>query len=148
MVDGQVKEGNIMFIHSTNEDISRVKKFLSEHHGWNFSNAKETKELNLTHNLIADKAGFRTLMDIYDKDSLLDYKKRIKDYIKNNGITTDFSANTFGEVTEILQHGKIGRDLSAVSPTPTMQRFIGNNPDLYQTALNYKLCCIFKNICR
>lgn len=137
MVDGQVKDGNIMFIHSTNEDISRVKQFLSEHHGWNFSDAKETKELNLTHNLIADKAGFRTLMDIYDKDSILDYKKRIKDYIKNNGITTDFSTNTFGEVINILQRGKAGKELNAVSPTPTMQRFIDNNPDLYQTALGY-----------
>lgn len=137
MEDGKVKEGKIMFIHSTNEDISRVIQFLSEHHDWNFSNAKETKELNLTHNLIADKAGFRTLMDIYDKDSILDFKKRIKDYIKNNGITTDFSANTFREVVEILQRGKTGKDLSAVSPTPTMQRFIDNNTDLYQTALNY-----------
>jgi DNA helicase-2/ATP-dependent DNA helicase PcrA len=137
MADGQVKKGKIMFIHSISEDISRVKQFLSEHHGWNFSDVKETKELNLTHNLIADKAGFRTLMDIYDKDSILDFKKRIKDYIRNNKITTDFSANTFGEVVEILQRGKTGRDLSAVSPTPTMQRFIDNNPNLYQTALNY-----------
>jgi len=144
MVDGQVKEGKIMFIHSTDGDISRVKQFLSEHHGWNFSDAKETKELNLTHNLIADKAGFRTLMDIYDKDSILDFKKRIKDYIKNNGITTDFSANTFGEVVAILQRGKTGRDLSAVSPTPAMQRFIDANPALYQTALNYNYAVFSK----
>lgn len=144
MVAGQVKEGKIMFIHSTNEDISRVKQFLSEHHGWNFSDAKETKELNLTHNLIADKAGFRTLMDIYDKDSILDFKKRIKDYIKNNGITTDFSTNTFGEVVAILQRGKTGRDLNAVSPTPAMQRFIDNNPDLYQTALDYNYAAFSK----
>jgi len=84
MVDGQVKEGNIMFIHSTNQDISRVKKFLSEHHGWDFSNAKETKELNLTHNLIADKAGFRTLMDIYDKDPIMGLRKDIIKKIKDN----------------------------------------------------------------
>ena len=144
MVDGQVKEGKIMFIHSTDGDISRVKQFLSEHHGWNFSDAKETKELNLTHNLIADKAGFRTLMDIYDKDSILDFKKRIKDYIKNNGIATDFSANTFGEVVAILQRGKTGRDLNAVSPTPTMQRFIDANTVLYQTALNYNYAVFSK----
>lgn len=84
MVDGQVKEGKIMFIHSTNEDISRVKHFLSEHHGWSFSDAKETKELNLTHNLIADKAGFRTLMDIYDKDPIIGLKKDILQKIKDN----------------------------------------------------------------
>lgn len=137
MENGQVKEGKIMFIHSTNEDISRVKQFLSEHHSWNFSETKETKELNLTHNLIADKAGFRTLMDIYDKDSILDFKNRIKKYIKDNAISTDFSENTFGEVIAILQHGKSGRDLNAVSPTPAMQRFIDINFDLYQTVLNY-----------
>lgn len=144
MAAGQVKEGKIMFIHSTNEDISRVKQFLSEHHGWNFSDAKETKELNLTHNLIADKAGFRTLMDIYDKDFILDFKNRIKKYIKDNVITTDFSENTFSEVIAILQRGKTGRDLSAVSPTPAMQRFIDTNPALYQTALNYNYAVFSK----
>ena len=84
MVDGQVKEGKIMFIFSTSEDISRVKQFLSEHHDWNFSYVKETKELNLTHNLIADKAGFRTLMDIYDKDPIMGLKKDILQKIKDN----------------------------------------------------------------
>lgn len=84
MVDGQVKEGKIMFIFSANEDITRVKQFLSEHHGWNFSDAKETKELNLTHNLIADKAGFRILMDIYDKDPIMGLKKDILQKIKDN----------------------------------------------------------------
>lgn len=84
MVDGQVKEGDIIFIHSTNEDISRVKQFLSEQYGWNFFDTKETKELNLTHNLIADKAGFRTLMDIYDKDPIMGLKKDILQKIKDN----------------------------------------------------------------
>ncbi len=144
MSDGQVKEGKIMFIHSINEDISRVKQFLSENQGWNFSDTKGTKELNLTHNLIAGKAGFRTLMDIYDKDSILDFRKKIKDYIKNNGISTDFSENTFREVIEILQQGKTGRDLNAVSPTPAMQRFIDSNPELYQTALNYNYTAFSK----
>jgi DNA helicase-2/ATP-dependent DNA helicase PcrA len=84
MVDDRVKEGKIMFIHSTNGDISKVKQFLSGDHGWNFSDAKETKELNLTHNLIADKAGFRTLMDIYDKDPIMGLKKDILQKIKDN----------------------------------------------------------------
>jgi len=137
MNNGKIKEGEIMFIYSTNEDIVEVKKFLTEHYHWNFSDAKETKELNLTHNLIADKAGFRTLMDIYDKDYILAYKKRIKDYIKENCIDTDFSTNTFGEVIEILKKGKTDKDLSAVNPTKTMQQFINDNTELYQTALKY-----------
>jgi DNA helicase-2/ATP-dependent DNA helicase PcrA len=133
-----VKEGKILFVYSTDGDITRLKQFLSDQHGWNFTDAKETKELNLTHNLIAGKAGFRTLMDIYDKDYILDYKNRIKKYINDNAITDDFSKNSFGEVVEILQQGKTGRDLIAVEPTQTMQQFIDNNFDLYQTALNIK----------
>ncbi|MCX2680962.1 ATP-dependent helicase [Galbibacter sp. EGI 63066] len=137
MMDGQVKEGNIQFIHSANGDVSLIKQYLTENHGWNFENAKETKELNLTHNLIADKAGFRTLMDIYDKDLILSYRDRVKKYIKNNAIITDFSQNTFREVIAVLADGKVGRELKAVRPTASMQTFIDGNQALYQTALNY-----------
>lgn len=144
MDGGRVKEGKILFLHSTDEDISRVKQFLINQYGWNFNDSKETKELNLTHNLIADKAGFRTLMDIYDKDYILDFKKRIRDYIKNNGIATDFSENTFGEVIEILQRGKTERELKAVSPTKAMQEFIDNNVDLYKYATNYNYASFSK----
>ena len=61
----------------------KVKQYLTENHVWDFTDAKKTKELNLTHNLIADKAGFRTLMDIYDrfisiKTSCLMIKNRMK----------------------------------------------------------------------
>ncbi|MEJ0103741.1 MAG: UvrD-helicase domain-containing protein [Bacteroidota bacterium] len=88
MQNGVLREGNVLFLYSNNEDISRVKDFLSDQYGWHFIDAKETKELNLTHNLIADRAGFRTLMDIYDKDPVIGLKadilKKIKDNKKNN----------------------------------------------------------------
>jgi DNA helicase-2/ATP-dependent DNA helicase PcrA len=71
MVEGIVKQGTVFFLHSADGDISKVEKFLEENYGWDFNNSKETKELNLTHNLIAGKAGFRTLMDIYDNDHIL-----------------------------------------------------------------------------
>lgn len=137
MTNGQVKEGNILFIHSANGDVSAVKQYLTENHGWNFDNSEETKELNLTHNLIADKAGFRTLMDIYDKDLILSYRDRVKKYIKDKAITTYFSQNTFGEVIKALGAGKTGRELNAVNPTTSMQTFIDDNQPLYQIALNY-----------
>jgi len=137
MTDGQVKEGSILFIHSANGDVSAVMQYLTETHGWNFNNVEETKELNLTHNLIADKAGFRTLMDIYDKDLILSYRDRVKKYIKDKAIIIDFSQNTFGEVIAILAAGKTGRGLSAVNPTASMQTFIDDNQPLYQIALNY-----------
>lgn len=60
-------------------------------------------------------------MDIYDKDHILSFRDRIKKYIKDNNVATDFSENTFGEVIEALQQGKSGRELNAVRPTNTMQ---------------------------
>ena len=137
MQNGVIKPGNVVFIHSTDNDIDRVKQYLSQNYNWDFSNSKETKELNLTHNLIADKAGFRTLMDIYDKDLILKYKDRIRNYIKSKAIQTDFSENSFGEVIEILKNGKTDRELNAIDPTPAMSEFISNNPELYNAALNY-----------
>lgn len=137
MKGGLVKDGNILFIYSETSDISAVKQYLIKDHGWNFDHSKNTKELNLTHNLIADKAGFRTLMDIYDKDLILSYKDRIKKYIKNKAITTDFSNNTFEEVIKALSIGKIGNELNAVSPTDSMQDFINTHKSLYQIALKY-----------
>lgn len=88
MTNGIVKEGTVLFLYSDNEEISNVEVYLTDNHGWNFSNSKETKELNLTHNLIADKAGFRILMDIYDDDPVIalktDILNKIKYNIKNN----------------------------------------------------------------
>lgn len=134
ITEGVVKQGTVLFLYSTDSDIGKVEAYLKANHGWDFNNSKETKELNLTHNLIADKAGFRTLMDIYDKDHILSFRDRIKKYIKSNGITTNFSEKTFGEVVQTLQQGKSGRELNAVSPTATMQTFIDNNAELYTYA--------------
>ena len=58
--DGELKDGNIKFFHSRTNSLNEVRKEL----GWDFKNTIDTKELNLTHNLIAGKAGFRNLMDI------------------------------------------------------------------------------------
>ena len=139
MQNGFVKQGSVLFLHSTESDISKVGRYLEENYNWDFSNSKVTKELNLTHNLIADKAGFRTLMDIYDKDQILSFKDRIRKYIKDNSIATDFSTNTFGEVLQTLEQGKNGRELDKVSPTAGMQTFIDNNLELYNyvKTLNY-----------
>ncbi|MDO1500217.1 AAA family ATPase [Winogradskyella maritima] len=139
MEEGVIKQGKLLFLHSNDDDIIKVEKYLEDNYDWDFNNSKETKELNLTHNLIADKAGFRTLMNIYDKDNILSFRDRIKKYIKDNNITTDFSENTFGEVIESLQKGKSGQDLNKVSPTNGMQNFIDENEELYNYAksLNY-----------
>lgn len=85
--NGDVKQGKIMFIYSLDSDIEKVKNYLIDKHQWNFLDVKETKELNLTHNLIARKAGFGNLMEIYDKDPVIalknDILRRIKDDREN-----------------------------------------------------------------
>lgn len=138
MVGGVIKQGTVLFLHSTDGYINKVEAFLEANYAWDFNNSKETKELNLTHNLIAGKAGFRNLMDIYDKDHILSFRDRIKKYIKDNNVAADFSENTFGEVIEALQQGKGGRELNAVRPTNTMQVFIDGNAELYNYAKSLK----------
>ncbi|QNR24158.1 UvrD-helicase domain-containing protein [Croceimicrobium hydrocarbonivorans] len=132
MTEGKVKEGEITFLYSASGDIDNVKAHLA----WDFTNSKETKELNLTHNLIANKASFQTLMDIYDKDKILEYKKRIKDHIKNHPVEWDPSKMTFGEVVERLKEGKTGKGLKMVEPAPKQQDFIKKNKNLYKVAMD------------
>lgn len=82
MEDGTIREGSIKFYYSTS-DLTSLDG-LKGHLGWNFEETKETKELNLTHNLIAPKAGFGELMEIYDRDPIISLKKSILDKIKDN----------------------------------------------------------------
>lgn len=134
MINRTVKQGDIKFIYSKSTDLDKLRQYL----GWDFNDSKVTKELNLTHNLIAAKAGFKDLMDIYDKDQVIKYRDRIKKYIKDNSITDDFSLIPFGEVIEILKKGKTGRELNPILPTSGMQEFIDQNLDLYSKALTIK----------
>ena len=112
MKNGNIKTGEIKFLYSNDRNIDTIKKYL----GWNFENSKETKELNLTHNLIAGKANFRTLMDIYDKDPILSLKndilKKIKD-IQSKGkpeIPID-PQDTFDDVVDKFQLKNRQREL-------------------------------------
>lgn len=100
MVNGSVKEGTIKFLYSFESNLSAVKNspYFS---GWNFQNAKQTKELNLTHNLIAPKAGFPKLMEIYDKDPIIAFKNEIAKKIRDNNISIDEDA-TFDQVANYV----------------------------------------------
>jgi DNA helicase II / ATP-dependent DNA helicase PcrA len=137
MSGGVIKGGNIKFIYSKNPDFTRVRQYLRDTLNWPVDDPSKTKELNLTHNLIAGKAEFRSLMDIYDGDKILDYRKRIRDYIKRQAITEDFSSKTFGQVIDHLKIGKTGTSLNAINPTAGQREFIDNHPDPYNVALNY-----------
>ncbi len=132
MQDGVVQDGNIKFYYSIGEERLDILKQELE---WDFSNSKETKILNLTHNLIAPKAGFTRLMAIYDADKILDYKNRVTNYIKKHNITDDFSGLTFDQVVENLLVGKITKaDRKPIIPTDGMNKFINEHKELYEQA--------------
>lgn len=124
MINGIVKEGNIKFIYSNDGDLQKVRNYL----GWDFSNSESTKELNLTHNLIAGKAGFGTLMEIYDRDRIVELKKKITTEIKDRNLLMPDNA-TFGEVIDQVN--------LRINPGTVMGQFLTNNMELYQTARNY-----------
>lgn len=83
MKDGCVKPGNIKLLYSSNNNLDKIRNS-GYFNDWNFDDSKQTKELNLTHNLIAPKAGFKQLMNIYDKDPLIQLKNDIVAKIKRD----------------------------------------------------------------
>lgn len=120
MIDGVVREGVIRFMYSSSASLESIREQL----GWD---VEGSKELNLTHNLIAEQAGFETLMDVYDGDRILAFVQRIKDYLKANPDVINFEGMTFGEVVDALQAGRTGGELNKVSPTPAMQTYINEH---------------------
>lgn len=132
MNEGKVKDGQIRFYYSAGENSRRQE--VRDHLGWDFSDVLETKELNLTHNLIAPQAGFGELMAIYDKDGVLNYRDRIVSHIRKTDELTKYDGCTFGETIAMLQEGKAGPALNAVSPTAGMKIFIEEHPELLADA--------------
>jgi DNA helicase-2/ATP-dependent DNA helicase PcrA len=130
-VDGNIKDGSILFIYSNEDKLDRVRNHLD----WDFSDSSQTKELNLTHNLIAGKAGFEELMRIYDGDKILDYVSRVKKYIKENLIEITTKDKTFKEVVDELKTGKSGTELNKILPTNGMNDYIDQYPTAYQCVL-------------
>lgn len=135
MIGGAVKKGAIHFYYSSCEidKLDEVRKHLN----WNFDDVLETKELNLTHNLIAPQAGFGDLMEIYDKDGVLAFRDRITKFIKEHDDLNRYNDLSFGDAIASVQMGKTGAELRAVSPTPQMQAFIDTYPDLLDEAKGY-----------
>ncbi|MDC9598864.1 UvrD-helicase domain-containing protein [Xenorhabdus anantnagensis] len=139
MDKGIIKEGNICFYYSSGE-IDKLD-YVRKHLNWNFNDEPETKELNLTHNLIAPQAGFGDLMEIYDKDGILAFRDRIVKFIIEHDDLNKYSELTFGEVINEIQKDKIGKELTAVTPTSKMKVFINDHPDLFEMAkkINFHL---------
>ena len=145
-LDGTVKEGVVQFLYSNGAnamDFGAVRRHIERTYGWNFTDTKETKELDLTYNLIAGRGGFPTLIEIYDGDQIVKYRDKVKKYIMDAGITEDFSENTFGEVLDYL-NDNYGNDSSKWLPSRGQQQdFIANNINWMERAkdINYVSFC-------
>ncbi|ALO34908.1 DNA/RNA helicase [Colwellia sp. MT41] len=127
--DGTAKQGTALFLYSNNDDLDVVRHNLA----WDFDDSTKTKELNLTHNLIAGKAGFDDLMRIYDKDKVLEFIKRVKGYIKKDDNKIETEGKTFKQVYGEL--GGLKDDVpKLLAPTKGQREYIDANPQAYHFA--------------
>ncbi len=98
MLNGKLRTGTIKFLYSEQLNLTIIKES-QWFRDWNFNDAEQTKELRLTHNLIADEVGFTNLMQIYDGDPICKFIADLKKEIVKQGYTFDDSA-TFEGVVE------------------------------------------------
>ena len=133
--DGHIKEGSVSFYYSNEDKTETLKEKLTNELGWDFSDTENTKELRLTHNLIANEAGFETLMRIHDSDKIIGYGKNLRKYAKEKGLLEDIISLTFGEAIDVLS-SKFPDGEKKWSPTKAQQDFINTNSNLYAEALN------------
>lgn len=135
MQNGQVKIGKALFLYSQQENtqIEDIRTYLHEMEWWNFDDPSEIKELNLTHKLIAGKAGFRTLMEIHGGDQILKYRDRVHGFIKKHSFQTE--GKSFGEVIQNLKDSFTEeKERKKFTPTQQMQDFIDCHSDLFEFA--------------
>lgn len=134
MHDGHVKDGSVSFYYSSEDKTDELKEKLVNEFCWNFADTKNTKELRLTHNLIANEAGFQTLMQIHDADKIIEYGNRLKSYAKSKGILDDIRSLTLRDAIGTISE-KFPDD-SKWKPTNGQQSFMDSNKDLYNDALD------------
>jgi len=117
--------GRVTFIYSNTdtvniEDIKRHKIF----EDWDSTDFAETKELYLTHNLIAGKAGFGDIFKIYNNDEIIKHVKKIKRKLKDENRLADVEGKIFSEVL----------DLKIVNQTNNFDKFTSENSMLFENA--------------
>ena len=139
MENGHVKSGEVLFVFSQQEGnvLPNVRSYLTQQKGWNFHDAKVTKELNLTHNLIAGKAGFANLMEIYNGDPILGYvKNKVKPCAEAYFTKDEMEGKTLADILNGLQAK--GIESNQYEPTKTQKSFITSHALLYERAKKYK----------
>ncbi|TFB10220.1 ATP-dependent helicase [Candidatus Marinimicrobia bacterium MT.SAG.2] len=127
--EGKADSGSINFVFSYAEDvdIESLKNNEDLFNDWDFTDYNETKELYLTHKLIALDAGFGEIFDVYSKDEIIKQVSKIKTYMKNHlEEKTKIENKTFGEVL----------NLNLVNAANNFKNFIKLNPELFDYAKN------------
>jgi DNA helicase-2/ATP-dependent DNA helicase PcrA len=122
--DNAKREGSIKFLYSNDKldiDIIKSKEYFNN---WDITNPKETKELYLTHNLIANKAGFGVVYNVYSKDEIIKQAHKIKKKLKGENRIDEIKDLTFGEVVE----------RKIVNEAPNFKKFIEENDLLFEYA--------------
>lgn len=137
MNQGVAKLGSALFLYSSDATTQVARDYLL----WDPS-PLHTKELNLTHNLIATKAGFPNLMRIYDADKILEYVGRLRSHIKNSEPAFNIVGKSLDQVCQELKIGKSGKLLDKVCPTPGQGAYIAAYPENFEAALEQS----FENI--
>ncbi|MDB5152297.1 MAG: helicase, superfamily [Mucilaginibacter sp.] len=125
MAGGHIRPGIVKFYYSDRFNVDAIHRELN----WDFKDATATKELYLTYNLIAPKAGFGELMAIYDKDPVVALKTDVYLKIKKaekggrpiEGITEEI---TFDQVVDIIQPKNRQKELKK-------DLLVASNPELY-----------------
>ncbi len=128
MENGQVKKGSIKFLYSY-EDICLDKLKSSKYFkGWNFDNGKETKQLMLTHRLIANQNNFTKMYNIYDNSFIQSLKEDIERFQQDKTVEKVIEENNLQE---------------------KLQKIIARNTDLFSEAyeiVKNRLCKDISNI--
>jgi len=100
MSDGKIIQGSTVFLYSSKFSLDQVKKS-KWCQDWDFGSSTKTKELRLTHNLIASEAGFGELMEIYDADPIYKFKQEVRKQVKAQGIVIT-AEQTFDDIVTKL----------------------------------------------
>jgi DNA helicase-2/ATP-dependent DNA helicase PcrA len=124
--DGEVDKnlsGSVKFIYSNADEIDFASMKKHEvFNNWNFDDVAETKELYLTHSLIADKAGFGEIFRIYNNDEIIKQVKKIKTELNKDNRLPEIKSKTFEEVL----------NMQIVNEANNYKNFIEYNKDLFE----------------
>ena len=128
------KEGVASFYYSDEDKTDILKGKLINENNWDFNDTSNTKELRLTHKLIADEAGFNTLMQIHDSDKIIEYCERLRKYATSKGVYEKIVSMTLENAIKFLS-SQYPNDEGKWSQTPAQKNFIEENDTLYKETL-------------